>query len=89
MDRKPFSSNKGKGGKSRRKGIKNAGFIALLILCGLIGLAAYGQSGHIEKISVNRAIAEANRGDYRKVEKKDNELLITTRKQKGDASHVH
>jgi hypothetical protein len=85
MDKKPFSSNKSKGGKSGRRGIKNAGFIALLVLFGLIIAAAYNQPNNLQSISTSQAIREANGGQYSKVLEKGNELTIT---KKGESKPV-
>jgi cell division protease FtsH len=77
MDKKPFSNNKSKGGKPGKRGVKNIGFIALVILFGLIIFAAYGQPNGLKTIPTNEAVKSANAGDYSKVEKKGNELTIT------------
>jgi cell division protease FtsH len=77
MDKKPFSSNKPKGGKSNKRGMKNAGFVALLVLFGLIIFAAYGQPSSLKTISTSEAIRQANAGQYSKVIEKGNELTIT------------
>lgn len=81
MDKKPFSSNKPKGGKPGKRGVKNAGFVAILILFGLIIFAAYGQPSSLKTISTSQAIQQANAGEYSKVVEKGNELTIT---KKGD-----
>ncbi|MDB5181977.1 MAG: ATP-dependent metalloprotease FtsH [Candidatus Saccharibacteria bacterium] len=77
MDKKPFSNNKSKGSKQGKKGFKNAGFVALLVLFSLVIFAAYGQPGNLKDISTNQAVREANNGQYSKIEKKGNELTIT------------
>ena len=82
MDKKPFSNNKGKGSKQGKRGFKNAGFVAILILFALVIFAAYGQPGNVKEISTSQAIREANNGQYSKIEKKGNELTIT---KKGEA----
>lgn len=69
-----------RGGNGRR-GFKGVGFIALLVLFGLIIFAAYGQPSNLKTISTTEAIADANKGAYSKIEVKGNELLIT---KKGD-----
>src|SRR5690348_8804459 len=79
MDKKSFSG-KGKGSKPGRRGIKNAGFLALVILFALIMFAAYGQKGGPEPISETQAIQEVNKGQYAKLERKGNEVLLYTKK---------
>jgi cell division protease FtsH len=81
MDKKPFSHNK-KTGKPARKGVKHAGFVALIILFSLVVFAAYGQPSSLKEVSTNQAVRDANSGQYSKVEKKGNELTIT---KKGDS----
>ncbi|HKU19003.1 MAG TPA: ATP-dependent zinc metalloprotease FtsH [Candidatus Saccharimonadales bacterium] len=72
----------GSRGTNNRRGFRNAGFIALLILFGLIIFAAYGQSSSLQTIPLTQAVAEANRGDYSKIEVSGNEMDIT---KKGDS----
>lgn len=80
MDKKPFP-NKNKGGKPGRRGFKNVGFLALILLFAMVLIAAYGQPGSLKEISTTQALREANAGKYSKIEKKGNELTIT---KKGD-----
>lgn len=82
MDKKPFSSNKSKGGKNGRKGIKNAGFVALIVLFSLVMLAAYGGGGGMKSISTSEALRDANAGKYEKIIKNGNELQITKKGEK-------
>lgn len=72
------SSNRGGG---NRRGFKGFGFIALLILFGLIIFAAYGQSGGLKNVPLTQAISDANAGRYSKIEVSGNEMNIT---KKGD-----
>jgi cell division protease FtsH len=72
------SSNRGGGG---RRGFRGVGFIALLVLFGLIIFAAYNQSSTIKSVPLSQAIADANKGKYSKIEVNGNELNIT---KKGD-----
>ncbi len=69
--------NGGINGKNGRKGIRNFGFIALLILFGLIIFAAYSQPGSLKTIPFTQVVSEANDGQYQKIEVKGNELAIT------------
>lgn len=72
------SSNRGGG---NRRGFKGFGFIALLILFGLIIFAALGQSGGLKNVPLTQAISDANAGRYSKIEVSGNEMNIT---KKGD-----
>ena len=84
MDKKPFKGNHSnrKGATPNRKGMKNAGFIAIIILFGLIALAAINQPSALKTIDVSTAVQQANQGDYDKIAVKGNELDIT---KKGDS----
>ena len=78
MDKKSFS-NKSKNTKASRKGFKNVGFVALVILLAMIIFAAYGQPSGLKEITETAAISQANRGEYAKITKNGNELKITKR----------
>ena len=84
MDKKPFKGNHSnrKGATPNRKGMKNAGFIAIIILFALIALAATNQPSALKTIDVSTAVQQANQGDYDKIAVKGNELDIT---KKGDS----
>lgn len=80
MDKKPLRHNqKPKGGN--RRGMKNAGFLALIVLFGLIVFAAYNQPSTLKEIPSTTAISEANSGKYKKIVVTGNELLITPKGQ--------
>lgn len=64
-----------------RRNYKSVGFIALLILFGLIVFAANGQSSSLKNIPLSQAVSESNSGKYSKIEVGGNELTIT---KKGD-----
>jgi cell division protease FtsH len=81
MDNKPFRPIQ-KGNNSGRKGIKNMGFVALLILLGLVVFAAYGQASPLKEIPITQAVADANSGQYSSINVANNELDIT---KKGDS----
>ena len=78
MDSKKTSFRSGGNNKNGgRRGFRNAGFIALLILLGLIVFAAYGQPSSLKTISLSQAAREANAGNYQKIVVNGNELDIT------------
>ncbi len=62
--------------------MKNAGFIALIVLFGLIIFAAYNQPSNLEKIPITTAVKDANTGKYEKIAVNGSELDIT---KKGDS----
>lgn len=57
--------------------MKNAGFIAIMVLLALIVYAAYNQPSNLKEVPINEAIASSNAGNYKSIEVKGNELLIT------------
>lgn len=78
MDKKPNRTNH-KSGKSTKnnKGMKNAGFIALIVIFGLIIFAAANQPSTLKEIPATQAVKDGNAGKYSKVVKNGNELQIT------------
>ncbi len=70
-------SGSSKGGKNNRRGMKNAGFIALLILIALVILAAANQPSKLQEIPITTAVSQSNRGDYSKISVQNNQLDIT------------
>ncbi len=76
MDKKPRRSAR-KPGKGNNRGIKNAGFIALIILFGLIVFAAANQPSPLKEIPATQAIADTNAGKYSKIVVNSNQLEIT------------
>ncbi len=90
MDKKPFRMNQ-KGISPKKRGMKNAGFIALLILFGLIIFAAYSQPSSLKDVPLSDVVKQANAGDYQTIVAKGGALEIT---KKGDAkatlkSHIN
>src|SRR5579884_253208 len=81
MDKKPLRQGRNTPSGNRRS-LKNAGFIALIVLFGLIVFAAYNQPSNLQKIPLTQAVQEANAGRYSKISVNGNELDIT---KKGDA----
>jgi len=57
--------------------MKNAGFIALIVLFGLIVYAAANQPSNLQKIPITTAVQEANSGKYAKITVNGSELDIT------------
>src|SRR5579872_6966434 len=78
MENKPFRPNQQRGG---RRGFKNFGFIALIILFGLILFAAYGQPQSLKEIPLTQAVSDSNHGKYSQIRISGNELDITLKGQ--------
>lgn len=74
--KKSFRPNPNRPGNGRRN-YKSFGFIALIILFGLIIFAAYGQSSNIKDVPLTQAISDNNKGKYSKIEVDGNKVLIT------------
>jgi cell division protease FtsH len=81
-NKKSFRSG-GVSNKGGRRGFRSIGFIALLILFGLIIFAAYSQPSSLKTIPFTQVVEEANEGQYQKIEVEGNELTIT---KKGEES---
>jgi cell division protease FtsH len=75
MDKKPLHNNRSK--KTNNKGMKNAGFIAILVLVALIVIAAANQPSTLKDIPITTAVQQSNKGEYTKIEVTNNELQIT------------
>jgi cell division protease FtsH len=65
-----------------RRGLKNAGFVALIALFCLIIFAASNQPSSLKTISITSAVQQANAGQYSKITVTGNQLNIT---KKGDS----
>lgn len=75
MDKKPFRSSK-KGG-DRRKGIKNFGFVAILVLIGVVVYAGYNQPSQLKSVPLSEVVQSANDGKYSRINVKGSTLEIT------------
>lgn len=79
-NKKSFRSNNAKGGNGRR-GFRNVGFVALLVLFGLIIYATYAQPSKTKTIPLTEAVSQSNQGKYSKIEVSSNELNITKKNE--------
>lgn len=76
MDKKPFRNIPG--GQQKRKGMKNAGFVALVVLFGLFFYSYSRQSTpKLEEKPLTQVVQEANEGKYEKIEVTGSTLKIT------------
>lgn len=80
MDKKPTRPNR-KPAKGNNRTAKNAGFVALLILFGLIVFASAHQPSTLKEVSSSTAIADANAGKYERIVVSGNQLDITPKGQ--------
>src|SRR5438477_10595750 len=65
------------GGDKRNNKFKNFGFIAILILFGLIIFAAFSQPSTLKDVPYSQVISEANSGKISEIIVNGNQLLIT------------
>jgi cell division protease FtsH len=84
MDRKQFRLNRDGGGNKGRGGrFKNAGFVALLILFGLVVYSAFNQPANLKEVPFSQVISDANSGKIKQITVNgDQELDITPTGQK-------
>ncbi len=85
MDKNRFRMSK-KGGDSKKRGMKNVGFIALLVLIGLIIFASYGNKPKLQTESLSQVITRANNGEFKKITIIGNEKIEVTKKGEDKAS---
>ncbi|HSX34429.1 MAG TPA: AAA family ATPase [Candidatus Saccharimonadales bacterium] len=80
---KPFrTTNHSRGGRPQRPSwFRSSGFIALIILFGLIIFFLRGQHGSLATIPLSQAVSQANSGQYSKIDVKGAELDITKKGQ--------
>jgi cell division protease FtsH len=80
MNGKQFRLNTG-GGGGKRKSFKNAGFIALLVLFGLIIFAAFSQPSNLKSVPFSQIIDDANSGKVQQITVNGDELEVTPKGQ--------
>jgi cell division protease FtsH len=76
MDKKPFGKHQGGGNKGRR-GFKNIGFIALVVLFVMIVLAAFNQPSNLREVPFSEVVQQANNSEYKKIVVAGDTLEIT------------
>ncbi|MDB5163633.1 MAG: cell division protein FtsH [Candidatus Saccharibacteria bacterium] len=88
MDRKPFRGKAPKSDKGRR-GFKNIGFVALLILIGLIVFASLSQPSNLKDIPFSQVIERANSGTIKEIDISGNDLTVTEKGQDKPTEKSH
>ncbi len=81
MDKKPFSVKQSPGSNNGRRGFKNFGFIAIIILIGLVIFAAMGQPSSLKETSFSEVIKRANAGEIKQIVIKGNSLEVTKKNE--------
>jgi cell division protease FtsH len=77
MDKKSFNLRGGGDKNNRKRGFKNAGFIALLALIGLIIFSVSNQPEELETVPFSKVVSQANEGEIKQIEITGNELQVT------------
>src|SRR5579862_9465923 len=80
MDTKNFRIG-GPGPKDQGNRFKNAGFIILLIIFGLILYAAFNKPDNLQSVPFSQAITQANAGQTQQITVNGDELTITPKGQ--------
>lgn len=82
MDRKNFRLRNTSGGrKNKNNNFKNAGFVALIILFGLVIYAAFHQTSQLKTVPFSQVISQANDGKIKSITVNGDELDITPKGQ--------
>lgn len=77
MDKKSHHGNR-KSGKNNGRNAKNIAFASLLVLFGLITIAAFNQPNKtLRDVPITQAVRDSNAGKYERIKVSGNELKIT------------
>lgn len=82
MDKKSFKNSQIPS-NNKRRGVKNFGFIALIILVGLIVFSATSQPKKLKEISFSEVIKSANSGEIKQITISGDEIKVT---KKGEST---
>lgn len=69
--------------------MKNAGFIAIMVLFVLVIFAAYNQPNSLKEIPFTQALHDSNAGRYSKLDVSSNQLIITKKGDKNPTLRTH
>jgi cell division protease FtsH len=76
MDKKPFKTAQNRPNPTKR-GLKNTGFIALIVLFAAVLFAANNKSTSLTTIPLTQAVSQSNAGDYKQIAVNGNQITIT------------
>jgi cell division protease FtsH len=88
MDKKPFQPKSGAPGTSR-KSFKNFGFVALVVLIGLIVFASLGQASPLKSVPFSDVIRGANSGQIQEIDIQGNDIQITKKGEDKPSQKSH
>lgn len=77
MDKKSFKFNKSGSQNNKRRGFKNAGFVAIIVLLLLIVIAAYAKPNTLKEVAISDVVKRANSGEIAKLEISGNKVTVT------------
>lgn len=77
MDKKPFDKKKKGSEYSRNRGFRNFGFLALVVLVGLLVFATYRQPSNLKEVPFNDVVNRANKGEVKTIVLTGDDLEIT------------
>lgn len=80
MDKSPLGNKKGND-YTRRRGFRSFGFIALIVLIGLVVFAAYRQPTNLKEVPFNEVVNRANKGEIKTITLTGDDMTIVA---KGD-----
>ena len=76
MDKKPFKNAQNRPNPTKR-GLKNTGFIALIVLFAAVLFAANNKAATLTTIPLTQAVSQSNAGDYQQIAINGNQITIT------------
>lgn len=82
MDKKPFKSKNNFGG-AKKSGLKNVGFMFIVIFFFLVGYSALADDKKLTSVPYSSVLSRANKGEIQKIVIKGNNLEIT---KKGESA---
>lgn len=77
MDKKPFNNKKKGNDYTKRRGFRSVGFMALIVLIGLVVFAAYRQPSNLQEVPFNDVVNRANKGEVKTIVITGDELTVT------------
>ena len=81
MDKKPFKIRQSGGGNKRKKNFRGVGFVALLLLFGLIIFSATNQPSPLKDVAFSDVVRRANSGEIKKLEIAGDEITVTKKSE--------
>jgi cell division protease FtsH len=76
MENKPFKINSNNNSNSKKRRFKNAGFIALMVLLGLVIFASINQPKNLKEVAFSDVVKRANAGEIKEIDIAGTQLEI-------------